>query len=399
MKIAIVVHGRFHAFDLGKALLRRGHDVTLFTNYPKWTVERFGFPEGRVRSFWIHGVVSKAAHHVASYTAVRPERWLNPLFGRWAAEELAKERWDVIHGWSGVSEEIYYQPENLNGLNLVMRGSAHIRTQDGILKDEALRTGVRLDRPDGWIEAREEREYLLADRIVVLSSFARRTFVAEGIDPAQVALVPLGADTSLFRPSPAVVESRCRRILSGEPLRVLYVGALSLRKGLWDSRAIVGRLGTGRFRFQFIGPVTSDGRHLKNELRGMAEVVPKRPQSELPAAYADSDLFMFPTLEDGFAVVLAQAQANGLPILTTTNCSGPDLIREGETGWVLPIRDPEAFVKRLSWCDANRPALANMVRQVYEAARTRTWDDVAEDFEALCADAIPSARYQAAANG
>lgn len=56
MKIAIVVHGRFDAFDLARALIARGHDVTLFTNYPGWAVEPFGISKMYVRSFVLHGV-------------------------------------------------------------------------------------------------------------------------------------------------------------------------------------------------------------------------------------------------------------------------------------------------------------------------------------------------------
>src|SRR5205814_3538235 len=101
------------------------------------------------------------------------------VFGRWAARELAKDRWDVVHSWSGISEEIFDRPENRRFANFIMRGSAHIRFQDAILKAEEQRTGTRLDRPNEWIVAREEREYRLADRIIVLSSFAYQTFVAE----------------------------------------------------------------------------------------------------------------------------------------------------------------------------------------------------------------------------
>jgi colanic acid/amylovoran biosynthesis glycosyltransferase len=398
MKIAIVVQGRFHAFDLGKALIARGHDVKLFTNYPKWAVKRFGFPEEYVRSFWLHGVIARASYRVAGVDS-QPDRWLHPLFGRWVANALAREQWDVIHGWSGVSEEIHGRSTNRHGFNFVMRGSAHIRAQDAILADEERRTGIRLDRPGEWVQRREEREYALADRVVVLSTFARDTFVAQGVDPARVRVIPLGADTALFRPSADVIESRCERILSGEPLRVLYVGALSLRKGLWDARSIVQRLGPDRFHFRFVGPVTSDGKQLAREIGRVADVVPKVRHDELPAWYARSDVFFFPTLEDGYAVVLAQAEASGLPILTTGNCSGPDLVAEAETGWILPIRDPDAFVERLLWCDANRPVLAAMVRRIYAVRRTRSWGDVARDFESMCTAEMSPLTYRAVANG
>jgi colanic acid/amylovoran biosynthesis glycosyltransferase len=398
MKIAIVVHGRFHAFDLGKALIARGHDVTLFTNYPRWAIKRFGFPIAGVRSFWLHGAIAKAVYLIAGPLKIQPERWLNPLFGRWVAKRLATEAWDVIHAWSGISEEIFDEPQNCQGLNLIMRGSAHIRIQDRILMEEERRTGVRLDRPSEWIQQREEREYQLANRVVVLSTFARDSFVAAGFRGPAPRITPLGADLTVFRPSLDVIESRCRRILSGAPLRVLFVGALSLRKGLWDARTIVQRLGADRLSFRFVGPVTADGRPVARQLSQMAEVVPKVPQSDLPSWYADSDLFLFPTLEDGYAVVLAQAQASGLPILTTPNCSGPDLVVEDETGWVLPIREPNRFVERLLWCDANRPAVAAMVRRLYNSPRTRGWGDVARDFEKLCLDEI-SADYPVMSNG
>ncbi len=384
MRTAIVVHGRFHAFDLGKALLHRGHDVTLLTNYPRWVVSQFGFPVDRVRSFGAHGALSKAAYGWLGSRMVRPERWLNPLFGRWAARQLETSHWDVVHAWSGVAEEVYCCPKNDNSFRLVMRGSSHIRTQDVILEEEEQRTGIALDRPSEWSKEREEREYRLADQVVVLSTFARESFLAQGFPPTKVWNVPLGADLQLFRPAQGVIEARCRRILSGQPLRVIFVGTLSLRKGLWDARTIIGQLPSARFSVRFVGPIMPEATKIARELSRFAEIIPKVPQGELPKYYAESDMFMFPTLEDGFAAVLAQARASALPILTTPNCIGPDLIQEGESGWIRPVRRPEAFIETLLWCDANRPALVEMVRRSYLSPHIRDWNDVAADFEQVC---------------
>jgi glycosyltransferase involved in cell wall biosynthesis len=384
MKIAIVVQGRFHAFDLAKALLARGHDVTVFTNYPKWAIKRFNLDVNRVRTFPLHGLLSKLAFRFSRYTPwLEPERFLNPMFGRWAARQLAKEQWDVIHAWSGVSEEIVSRPDT-GTLKMIMRGSAHIRAQSRILEQEEQRTSFPVDRPGPWIMAREEREYKQADRIVVLSGFARASFVQAGFTVSKLRCLPLGANLANFRPDQEVIDARCRRILSGMPLHVLFVGAVTPRKGLLDISEVVHSLSRHNMRFRFVGPVTSDAKGVVGKMRPLAEFIPKQPQSRLPESYAWGDVFLFPTLEDGFAVVLAQAQASGLPILTTTNCSGPDLVREGETGWILPIRDPEAFIDRLLWCDTHREELAHMVRNSYDNFRARDWADVAADFETLC---------------
>jgi len=391
MKIAIAIHGRFHGFDLARELSRR-HDVTVFTNYPKWASRRFGLSPAQVRSFWMQGIASRAAWWLqANLSIPYPEALLHRLFGLWAAARIAQEQWDVAHSFSGVSEEILHATTGHAGLRMMVRGSAHIRTQARLLEEEELRTGVKLDRPSRWIIAREEREYALAERILVLSRFAWNSFVAEGTSPDRLRLLPLGARLDHFRPSTEIVEARCARILSGEPLRVLFVGAICFRKGMLDMASILHSTGSQRFQFRFVGPVSSEARGLVRGLHSLAEFIPKQPQRELPASYAWGDLFVFPTIEDGFAQVLAQANAAALPVLTTTNCCGPDLIHEGETGWIMPIRSPESFIDRLHWCDTHRDQLAQMVWNTYDNFQPRSWAEVAADFESICEQAwIPT---------
>ena len=128
MKIAIVVQGRFHAFDLARALINRGHDVTVFTNYPKWAVRRFGILPGHVRSFWLHGVVSKLAswfHERALW--LEPERWLHPVFGRWVVAQLANgpmRTAEIRRSVDDVYEKMLIQTlRKLEGFGLVSRRS------------------------------------------------------------------------------------------------------------------------------------------------------------------------------------------------------------------------------------------------------------------------------------
>jgi glycosyltransferase involved in cell wall biosynthesis len=384
LKIAIVVQGRFHAFDLARVLLARGHAVTVFTNYPPWAAARFGVPAEHVRSFATHAFLERAASRLARTGSLRyPEAWLHQMFGRWAAREVAAASWDVVHCWSGVSEEILSVADR-RSLTLLMRGSAHIAEQSRLLRDEETRAGVALDRPSGWMIARELREYALADHIVVLSTFSRTTFQGEGIRDDRISVLPLGVDVAAFRPSADVTEARKRRILAGEPLRVLYVGSVSYQKGLVDLAATIDALDGEPFRFVLVGRVLPEAASLVERLRARAEIVGHVAQARLPAVYADADLFVFPTIQDGFGVVLAQAKAAGLPIVTTPHGAGPDMVTPDRDGWIVPIRDGAAIVERLRWCQTNRPALAAMTTQVYDTFRPRDWTDVAADFEALC---------------
>jgi glycosyltransferase involved in cell wall biosynthesis len=305
------------------------------------------------------------------------------MFGRWAARNVSKKgHWCLLYIFSGVAEETL-RIENVVCVKTLARASAHIRAQDQLLAEEETRVGRRVERPSRWMIEREEREYALADRIISLSTFATQTFEMYAVPKWRLSQIPLGVETQRFRPNSCALAERCRRVRQGEPLRVLTVGSLTPRKGLVDFQEVVRRLRGEPFVFRFVGEAEPWGQKQVTRA-GSVEFVPKQFQFELPQQYLWGDIFLFPTIEDGFAVVLAQAFAAALPIVTTTNSSGPDLIRDGETGWVVPVRRPDAIAERLRWCNANREALACMVERIYREFEPRDWSEVARDFEHLC---------------
>ena len=324
-----------------------------------------------------HGVLSRLIERACggrSNTVFEPfmHRW----FSKWAARKLSSIELDAIHSFSGISEELLLSVSHRPVVKSVVRGSAHIRTQARLLEDEGARCGQPMDRPSAWRVAREEREYKIADMIFVLSSFADRSFVAEGVPPSKIRTVPLGSELQRFCASQDDIERRCARIQAGEPLRVLTVGSFSFRKGALDLVEIANSL-HGRMKFRMVGDVARNVLDLKTSAK--IEFMPRQPQFSLPSIYREADLFLFPTIEDGYAVVLAQAQAAGLPILATPNCAAPDILNEDENGWILPIRNPAAFIERLEWCDSNRGTLARVVRSAYENYRPRDWAQVATE--------------------
>lgn len=383
LKINIVVHGRFDAFALGKALLALGHDVTILTNYPAFIVERFGVPRRHVRSFVSHAIVARTSNRLSRF--LRQEHTdaiLHQMFGRWAARNVSADA-DIVYGFSGVMEEFLRTPRrHARQLRLVVRGSAHIREQDRILKEEEVRVGAKTDRASDWMIEREEREYALADGVIVLSSFARDSFIRWGINASRVKLLPLGVNVDQFRAAPDAQAARRQRILSGKVLRVLNVGTFSYQKGMQDL-ADTARVLAGHLEFRFVGAMPRETIQLQHQARDIIELVNRVSEAELRTYYEWADLFFFPTLQDGFAAVLRQAAAAGLPILATTNCGAPDFIEEGQTGWILPIRDQAGFVARLNWCDANREQLAAMADAASREEYARDWREMAQELVAL----------------
>jgi glycosyltransferase involved in cell wall biosynthesis len=396
-KIAIVVHGRFHAFDLAGALIELGYDVTLFTNYPKSVAKNFGVPSEYTKSFLAHGILSRVLLMLRPlWNVVDLNSVISILFAKWASREVCKNRYDVVYCFSSISEELFdaLNLSKIDTIKILVRGSSHIKTQSEILIEEDQRfcslfqkqKKSRLDHPSQWTIEREVREYIKSDLIFVLSSFAYRSFVDHQVLQEKLRISPLGAQLSLFRPEKNVIEHRCQRILSNQPLNILMVGTFSLRKGAIDFVQIVRSTEKYDFRFRFVGAVTEDATNFLRSRCRDVEFVPRQAQSKLPNLYAEADIFIFTTIEDGYAVVISQAQAAGLPILATENCSAVDVVSNGETGWVFPIRSPDAFVERLIWCNEHRQELAAMVKQVYEQFQPRDWAEVATDFVTIVQD-------------
>lgn len=383
LRIAIVVHGRFHAFDLARELLKRGHSVHVFTNYPAWVVERFGVPRRFVRSFVLHGVASRLAWRLFRRGLDgRVERLANTAFGSWAAACLRREPWDVVYGLSGVCEEAFLALRGTPSVRFLSRLSTHIARQRQLLDEEQDRVGVWIDKPSDWIVGREQREYELADAIHVLGRFSAHSFLEHGVEAAKLCPFRFGVDVQAFRAAPGVLAERQRRLRAGEPLRVLNVGTFCLRKGAVDFAELIRRSDPQRVRYRFVGPTAADAAHLRKSLEGVAEFAGKRPQGGLPAEYAWGDLFLLPTLEDGSPLVFPQALAGGVPVLTTPHSGGADLIEDGRNGWVLPVRRPDLLLERLRWCDRHRDALAEMVARAYQTGTGWDWADTARQTEA-----------------
>jgi glycosyltransferase involved in cell wall biosynthesis len=88
---------------------------------------------------------------------------------------------------------------------------------------------------------------------------------------------------------------------------------------------------------------------------------------------AAHDVFVFPSLFEGFGLVLLEALAMGLPIITTAHTAGPDLIQDGVEGFIVPIRDAAAIAERLEQLHREPARLAEMSRAARERARQFSW--------------------------
>jgi glycosyltransferase involved in cell wall biosynthesis len=219
------------------------------------------------------------------------------------------------------------------------RGCSHMAWKEALLESEYARVGVTWPGRTRTYD-REIAEYERADLIVVPSAFARDSFVASGVDQAKLAVVPYGVSLDVFSP--------VQRMPDGV-FEVLFVGALSVRKGAHDLLAAFEAFECSRKRLTIAGAIADDIRSILGSRLAAPDVrcLGPIPQGRLKQVMGGSDVLVLPSIEEGLALVQAEALACGCPIIATTNTGAADLITDGVEGFIVPIRSPQTVAERL----------------------------------------------------
>lgn len=357
---------RFHAFDIANQLERHGALVTLGTAF-YGTFGRRGNTRGlTIAPERVRTSAALAALFYLPNPAGELARW--DWFGRWASRQLQDENLVMSFGLS--ARPIFAEAKRRGMTTVLHRGSAHAATQYRLLREEFSRYGAPTDLLDRSFSAcrmeRELEEYAMADYIEVPSSFALRSFVAEGVPATKLVRGFVGVDLSQFSPRP-------RR---DDVFRVVYVGRLELQKGVQYLLEAFQALSLPGAELWLIGGVQPEFEPVLRRFAGVARVFGVRPKAELPDLLSQCSVFAIASIQEGMATVQPQAMACGLPVICTTNTGGDDIITDGQEGYIVPIRDVEALKDRLLHCYENRDACAEMGA----AARARvstglTWQD------------------------
>ncbi len=320
------------ATDLCEAYLQRGHEVTFFCADPPGEATAPGVRFVRVP------------------VPARPYALRVPLFAvrasRAAQRQRRRDRFDLVHG----------QATDSRGADVITAHSCH-------------RYGMELMRRIGgpweWtkktlnpvhpaIYALERHNFSPHGhrRIIAVSSRIKDEIVASyGTDPGRIHVVPNGVDLEAFHPRErAVRRARVRaRLGLGEAPVILFVGYEYVRKGLRFLLEALARMRTREARLVVIGkPPTPHARRQMARHRVMERVTFTGPVPDVEAYYAAADVFAFPTLYEAFGLVIAEAMASGLPVLTTDVAGAAEwLTHDRDAVLIASPPDPERIAEEL----------------------------------------------------
>lgn len=244
---------------------------------------------------------------------------------------------------------------------LFYRMSRDIQTQESLRFPE-LAKALQATREPAWKIERKEREVQLADHIFVASSITKKSLLDFGVEPEKISIIPYGAPLGYFHPQPKT--DSC--------FRAIYVGRLEPRKGIQYLLPAWQALQLPDAELWLVG-INEFPAGCLERYSNIFRYTPSVPHASLNEYYSAANVLVFPSLVEGFGLVLLEAMACGIPVITTTNTAGPDLITDGVEGFIVPIRDVEALKEKLEWCYRHPQELAEMGRAARRKAEQLTW--------------------------
>lgn len=238
--------------------------------------------------------------------------------------------------------------------------------------EELVEAGIRADR----------EVFGMSDVVLAASEFTRLSLLKVGCPAEKIAVVPYGVDQRWFdlpaRPVPG---------------RVLFVGTVGLRKGnhyLAEAYRILKDRGVDT-EFRVAGP--HDPNQIATPLFQGPKYLGQVPRTLVTEEFAQADVFVLPTVAEGFGLVHLEAMACGVPVVTTPNCGS--LVRDGVDGHIVPIRDPQLLADRIEGLIRDRAERQRISRNARERAEQFTWDAYSKTLVSAILKADDGARANA----
>lgn len=363
MKVNLSVLGKFHTFDLARELFARGCLGNVYTGYPMFKLKNEDVPRDKICTFpYFFAPYMTRVSRLISPQLKREWEWLNSkTFGSFVARSL--DECDVYVGLSGSALQAGRKVRRSGGKYVCDRGSTHIRYQNDVLVEEGDRVGFPFRGVDPRVIEQEESEYAEADLITVPSSFNVDSFVSKGISRKKIRKISYGVNLSRFHPV---------AMPDNKSFDVLFVGGVCPRKGVHYLIDAFSRLDVQGKRLHLVGSVDEAFLALLKKRPSWCEqieVYGSLPQTRLKDIMSSSHVMVLASVEEGLALVQAQAMACGCPVIATENTGARDLFSDGVEGFVVPIRDPDAITERMQLLASDRELLETMRKRSIERVR------------------------------
>jgi hypothetical protein len=400
-KIILAHSGKQHSYHVAKALFDLGYLEKFYTS----SYIRSGFLQGVINkanlNFWsrrfIDGLYGNAVDCNWKYEAKEivhrrlkgNSNYINELvykrdigFDQALANKLKKLDYTVYWGFQGSSHECLKVVAGENRTGICEMTSVSLPFAKKILMEEAIlhpewADSIGFAELPAHYEKRILEEPQIAKHVIAISSFLKQTLLADGINADKIHVLPLGFDAKKIKYIPQT------DTINNRSLRILFAGRITQGKGMKYLLDAMKMFNKQDVELHIIGNIFGSG----NAFKKYSPYYNYRPgvsQAELFQLYSNYDVLVFPSLLEGFGLVTVEAMGAGLPVITTPNTNATEVIKDGENGFLVPIRDTEAIVNAIGKIrNMDDGQFQQMRRNARNTALQYTWDVYRENLAQL----------------
>ena len=334
MKIVYTAPNRAHHYTYASALHRAGVLHAFVSGFPRISPQSktLNFP-GKIchsdffQTIYLLSLRSKFPHQINSFLA-----YISKI-----EQDLSCKRYinncDIFLFYSGSGLFSCRKNKKNGGINIVEAVNSHVEYQENLLEEEYKNLNLKWKPFPVNEKERRLSEYEEADYILLPSSFVKDSFIAKGFKESKLLQIPYGFNKQ--------VNSFKAYSVNRESFTILYVGSISVRKGIRYLINAFNKLDHPKKKLLLVGPDANDGALNGIALNSNIVFTGILKDEKLAEVYQSADVFCLPSIEEGLALVIGEAISYGVPIIATTNSGASDIITDGIEGFIVPIRDSE----------------------------------------------------------
>ena len=354
MDVAISVIRPFHVVQMANILRKHADNVGIWSSAPRKTFRRL---DSAVSTHFVPSPVEIVSHQLrrqfASVVHERGAQFWDGLVGALLPKS------ELVIAFATQALGTARVTHNRGGYFALDRACPHVDFQEELVRQESEATGAKFIPQPAWFRERQLEEYEIADAILVPSHYSGDTFPAH--QQSKLVLAPLLGRASVHG------EMHIER---NTPFTVGVLGGNPLRKGYRFLLEAWNRLRLPNARLQIRSSADF------SQYPKLAELLRTTPNVEIldyipdiSEFYRRCDLFVLPSMDDGFGMALFEAMANGVPSIATRNCGASEFLIDGEDGLIVDAGSTDqlaAAIASLYENEERRQALAIAGRATVE---------------------------------
>lgn len=300
--------------------------------------------------------------------------WLHDSFGKKVAEYAIKNNVDAVIMYDTNANECWRilkerAPQIKRILDVTI--ASRIYTEKTYKSDSEKFLDSRILDEASYLKdytelKRNKEELILSNNFLVGSTFVKDSLLYSGIKDKSIFINPYGVNINQF-----CAKSQYQ---TNNPLRLIFVGAVCYRKGIHHLLSVVSEYSKEEVQLDIIGGFSPNSEYYANyknsdniHFRGFVT------HDVLARYYNDADIFILPSLSEGFAQVSLEAMSCGLPVICTTNSGCNDAIKDFETGFVIEPSNREQLREKIDWFLYNRSCIETMGKKARIVSLNFTW--------------------------